>query len=155
MLTNFVMMILVRNCWGCCMSLRWICSLSVQSLKHLRKKNKIKFNPTQGLKNRLRSKNPTKSHTPEQREERRTCAWIRPLSREKELWQPGFHSAQRPKWERTCIPAPPRQFAQLSTTYWPAQNIWYQPDSPLSHPVQKTTHQSIIPGASQPNQKIN
>ncbi len=57
-----------------------------------------------------------------------------------------IRSAQR---VRSVAPPP---FPPPPTTYWPAQNIRYQPDSPLSHPVEKTTHQSNILGASQSNQ---
>jgi hypothetical protein len=59
------------------MSLRRICSLSVQSLKHLRFKNKNKIQSHARPKNRLQSQNPTQSHKPEQREERRTCEFVR------------------------------------------------------------------------------
>jgi hypothetical protein len=151
MLTNFVMMILVRNCRGCCMSLRRICSLSVQSLKHLRLKNKNKI---QSHARPQKSFAITKPNTiPQTGAERKRGAHALEFVRS---------AAKRSSDSRASAPLRGRsesglayplrpESAQLSTTYWPAQNIRYQPDSPLSHPAQKTTHQSIIPGASQPD----
>ncbi len=64
-----------------------------------------------------------------------TCAWIRPLGR---ALSAGLLLCSEAEVRGTCISALPRQFALLSTAYWPSQNITYQPNSPLSHPLQKT-----------------
>jgi hypothetical protein len=133
------------------MSLRRICSLSVQSLKHLRLKNKNKIQShTQDLKNRLRSQNPTQSHKPQQREERRTCEFVR-------------SAAKRSSDSRASAPFRGRSESGLAYPLRPESSLSSpqhtdlhktlvtSPNSPVSHPAQKTTHQSIIPGASQPN----
>jgi len=108
-LTNFVMMILVRNCWGCCMSLRTICSLSVQSLKHLRKKKKKNSIPRKASKIVCDHKT---QHNPTNRSREKRGAHALEFVR----------SAAKRNFDSRAF-APPRQFAQLSATYWPHQTL--------------------------------
>jgi hypothetical protein len=94
------------------------------------------------------------------------------------------NSVRRETRRETCISDPPTQFALLSTTYWPAQNITYQVpvnvptstkhylpgprqltdvhktllSSPTAHCrtlCKKPLSSPISQGASQPDQKIN